>query len=338
MTAVPLVEEDLQGPEFNDIQLKSSDGELIPCSRFALCKHSPVFSYLLADTSKAVFTVQLSTALLREVRHVCHFGTTSFHTKPTNESTMRTLCKLLVAMDHYKMDDSLCKKVYDEIRRATRHGFALVVVDEFGLEYTTESRYWIMLSANTARLSLNVRPYKSLLPDETSGLGGVRSIRDKNKMKQIVSELEDEPAWLKFEALYVWAKARESNRVAAAKLWKKTNMLKRLQAEDPAFFSATSQTNCYKADSFATSKAFAALYEHAKVKNMANQKASVLFRCQLILYFSLLIPFGIILFSIGRVDPSLWNLARFVARYSVGFRLFLPHVKDRLLLSPIANW
>jgi len=262
-----------------DIQLMSSGGDLIFCSRFTLCKRSTVFAELLSDTNETAFSVPLTTAILREIRHVCYFGTCSFHAEPANETMMRMLCKLLVAMELYKVDNILLMKIYIKIIRdmSATLSLALVVMDELGLEYTEEMNYWTAQTVNDAVFVFLFNPCKALFP-EKSGFGGVCSIQDA-KMQQLLSKLKAckvGTVWLEFEALYVWANADPSDRVAAAELWEETDMLARLKADDPAaFFSTTSQTNCFKADGFATSKAFTALYNHAHTKNRDVAKHSL---------------------------------------------------------------
>lgn len=215
----------------DSIQLMSSDGELVPCSRSKLCQQSPIFAHLFEDTNQTLFRVPLSTAVLQEIRFVCSFGYSSFNdTEITDEPTMRLLCELLGTMEIYRVDQTLCSLVYyviikNVLRRS--QSLACVVMDEFGLNHAEEWRHWINRSIKDALEILKANPYLVLFLTKND-IGGVWSIHDAVKVKKILSELKtctNATVWLEFEALFIWAHVNDANRVAATHLCLFTSML-----------------------------------------------------------------------------------------------------------------
>jgi len=243
---------------------------------------STVFADLLEFPEENVFPTPFPAWLLQEIRHVCYFGTFSFHDlQSVDDDTIRKHCQLLVAMDYYQLENALSEPIYNSIVRRTVAvpGLACVIMDEFGLGGQSDSRPWIAKSVEKASGLLADSPYKVLLP-ETSNVGGVCSIQDANTIQQILARngwiWNKATVWVKFEALYTWANADPSNRAAAAtELWEETGMLEKLKADDPEYFADRDDWTL-DADSFCSNQDFAELCQHASEKNAEKQAEALL--------------------------------------------------------------
>jgi len=316
-----LLKQDLENPTFNDVQLESSDGELVPCSRFILCKRSVVFSDLLEFPDETAFPTPFPSWLLREIRHVCYFGTISFKDlKSKEEETLRKLCQLLVAMDYYQLDNTLSAPIFNDILNKIIDcpSLACIVLDEFGFSSQGEMRPWIAQSVKKAVRLLKNTPYGVLLP-EADNVGGVCSIQDANTIQRVLSVLKSRwnvNVWLEFEVLYTWAKAKDTNRRAAADLWEETEMAARLMDNDSEYFDERNATE-YNVDCISSSQEFVDLYKYAQEKNKsANASREPPFVCTegVRLFFLGMFTFVLLACGLstafGWIDPASWEIVR----------------------------
>lgn len=268
---------DIDNQQFNDVYLQGTDNEIVPCSRVVLSMSSPVFADLFDYPDETTFPSPFSGWLLREIRNICYFGTSSSFQglKSVNNEPVRKLCQLLVAMDYYQLtDDSLLEPIYNDMvsKMNATPSLACVVMDEFDVKSEGEARKWIRKSIVAAASLFKNDPYKVLLP-ENDAIGGASSIQDSNKMQAILSKLKklsNTRVWLELETLYRWARTNESNQDAAVELWEETDMLQRLVIDDPDHFDKQDISATYNPDNFAMGQDFVALYRYASEKNKSR--------------------------------------------------------------------
>lgn len=271
-TFLDLFKDDLENAAINDVHLESSNGELIPCSRLALCMRSTVFSNLMecndASSSETIFPSPFNSWVLREIRHICYFGTPSFNSNSNivvNEESTRKKCKLLIAMDYYQLDETLAEPICRSIVLNNTFSYACVVIDELGLYHATETRKWIKQVTQAATDVLVASPANTLLQrGKTDESAPVCAVKDASKILHILDTIKTrskQTIWFQFEVLYTWAQADDgSNQEAAAELFEETGMLSRLQADDPQYFAN------HDVVSFASNE----LFHHAQEKRRAK--------------------------------------------------------------------
>lgn len=258
------LKKDIDNDQFNDITLQGPHHEIVPCSRLALSMSSTMFADLLEYPDETTFSSPFSGWVLREIRHVCYFGTLQelkFDDDDTAETVIRKLCQLLVAMDYYLV-----------FKLNVIPSLTCVVMDEFDIDTNGETRPWISKSIDEVASLLKNDQYKVLLSENDDDIGGVCCIQDSNKIHLILSKLKafsKATVWFEFETLYRWACANESNQEAASELWEETDMLQRLINDEPDCF-AERDTKTFDANNFASSHDFEDLYQYAREKNRSS--------------------------------------------------------------------